>query len=120
MIIYVRDTLFCKQRPDLEIQGLECTWVEIQIKSKKVLVGEFYRPPNSSPDYFDFIKESVDRAYNTNLSDIIITDDFNIDISQNNNNKMTDLLLEYNLKQLITEHAFYRNVFFPHRSNPSM
>ena len=56
VIIYVRDTLFCKQRPDLEIQGLESTWVEIQIKSKKVLVGGFYRPPNSSPDYFDLIK----------------------------------------------------------------
>ena len=103
VIIYVRDTLFCKRRPDLEIQGLESTWVEIQIKSKKVLVGGFYRPPNSSPDYFDLIKESVDRAYNTNLADIIITGDFNIDMSQNNNNKMTDLLLEYNLKQLITE-----------------
>ena len=65
--------------------------------------GGFYIPPNSSPDYFDLIKESVDRAYNTNLADIIITGDFNIDMSQNNNNKMTDLLLEYNLNQLITE-----------------
>ena len=35
VIIYVRDTLFCKRRSDLEIQGLESTLVEIQIKSKK-------------------------------------------------------------------------------------
>ena len=33
VIIYIRDTLFCKRRPDLEIQGLESTWVDIQIKS---------------------------------------------------------------------------------------
>ena len=103
VIIYVRDTLFYKQRPDLEILSLESTWIEIQIKSKKVLVGGFYKPPNNSPDYFDLIKESVDRAYNINLADIIISGDFNIDTSQNNNNKMIDLLLEYNLKQLITE-----------------
>ncbi|MCG7879157.1 MAG: reverse transcriptase domain-containing protein, partial [Candidatus Thiodiazotropha endolucinida] len=79
------------------------TWVEIQVKSKRILVGGFYRPPNSSPEYFNLIKESIDRAYNTNLSDIIITGDFNIDMTLNNNPKMKDLMLEYNLKQIITE-----------------
>ena len=103
VIIYVRDTLFCKRRPDLEIQGLESTLVEIQNKSKKVLVGGFYRPPICSPYYFDLIKESVDRAYNSNTADIIIIGDFNIYLSKNNNNKKIDLLLEYNLKQIITE-----------------
>ena len=78
VIIYVRDTLFCKRRPDLKIQGLESTWV-------------------------DLIKESVDRAYNSNTADIIIIGDFNIYLSKSNNNKMIDLLLEYNLKQIITE-----------------
>ena len=39
--IYARDTLLCKRRKDLEINGLELVWVEVSIKSKKVLVGGF-------------------------------------------------------------------------------
>ena len=36
--VYVRDTLTCRRRPDLEIRGLEAVWVEIKTKSKKVLI----------------------------------------------------------------------------------
>ena len=71
-IVYVRDTLSCKRRIDLKIQDIECFCVELQVKSKRVLLYEFYRPPNSNSDYFYLIKESVDRACNTNMTDIII------------------------------------------------
>ena len=71
VIVYVRDTLSCKRRIDLEAQYLESVLVELQVKSKKVLLGGFYRPPNSNSNYFNLIKESVDRAC------IIITGDFN-------------------------------------------
>ena len=47
--------------------------------------------------------ESIDRAYNTNIYDIIITGDFNYNMLFNNKNKITDLLLQFNLTQLITE-----------------
>ena len=42
VIVYVRDTISSKRRSDLEIRGLEATWVEIQVRSKKVLIGGFY------------------------------------------------------------------------------
>ncbi|MEW8544385.1 MAG: reverse transcriptase family protein [Candidatus Thiodiazotropha sp.] len=103
VIIYVRDSFLCKRRPDLEIQGLEAVWIEIRVKSKNILIGGFYRPPNSNAAYFELINESIDRAYNTNILDIIILGDFNFNMSLNNNNKMTDLLLDFNLKQLINE-----------------
>ncbi|MEW8544911.1 MAG: reverse transcriptase family protein [Candidatus Thiodiazotropha sp.] len=101
--IYVRETFSCKRRPDLEMRGLEAVWVEIQIKSRKILVGGFYRPPNSNIAYFDRIKESIDRAYNTGLIDIYILGDFNSNMYIANNNKMRDLIQEFNLKQLINE-----------------
>ena len=38
VVVYVRDTLICRRRPDLEIRGLEEDWVE-KTKSKKILIG---------------------------------------------------------------------------------
>ena len=49
------------------------------------------------------MKESIDRACNTSISDIIITGDFNFNMAQNALNKMSELILEYNLTQLISE-----------------
>ena len=51
VVIYVRDTFLCKRRCDLELRGLEAVWVEIQVKSKLILVGGFYRPPYSINNY---------------------------------------------------------------------
>ena len=58
-------------------------WVEITVRSKLILVGGFYRPPNSKNDFFDCILESIDRAYNTNIMDMIVTGDFNLDMLGN-------------------------------------
>ncbi|MEW8545280.1 MAG: reverse transcriptase family protein, partial [Candidatus Thiodiazotropha sp.] len=103
VIIYVRDSLKYKRRSDLEVRGLEVVWVEIQVKCKKVLIGGFYRPPNSNTDYFNLLSESIDRAINTNIVDIIITGDFNYNMLSNENNKMIDLMNQYSLKLIIKE-----------------
>lgn len=87
----------------MEVRGLEAVWVEIQVKSKRVLIGGFYRPPNSNTDYFNLLTESIDRAYNTNIVDIIITGDFNYNMLPNDSNKMTGLIKQYNLKLIINE-----------------
>ena len=47
--------------------------------------------------------ESIDRAYNINIHDIILIGDFNYNMLSNNKNKMTGLILQYNLTQLITD-----------------
>ena len=103
VVIYVRDTLSCKRRNVIEINGLDAVWNEVTIKSKKVLVGGIYRPPNSNSDYFNLILENIDRAHNTNIPDIIITGDFNYNMLSNNNNKIKDLLQQFNLTQLIMD-----------------
>ena len=107
VIIYVRDTLTCKRRTDLELQNLEAVWIEIVVKTKKILIGGFYRAPNSNADYFTLLDESIDRAHNTNIPDIVVTGDFNFNMHSNNNNKMKDLIQNYNLKQLIQEDTHF-------------
>ena len=102
VIAYVRDTLSCKRRVDLEVQGVEGVLLELTIKSKRILVGGFYRSPNSSLEYFNLLKESIDRACSTNIIDIIITGDFNRNM-KNANKKMTEITHEFNLTQLISE-----------------
>ena len=47
VIIYVRDSYYCKRRNYLEIINLEAVWVEVHIKNKTILVGGFYRLPNA-------------------------------------------------------------------------
>ena len=63
---------------------------------------EFYGPPNSNTDNFNLIKESIDRACNTNAINIIITGDFNFDISKPQN-IISDPTHQFNLSQLIVE-----------------
>ena len=67
------------------------------MKCKRILVGGFYKPLNSSPDYFELLKESIDRACNTDIIDIIITGDFNCNMAQSIPNKMREFMSEYNL-----------------------
>ena len=46
--VYVYDNIFSKRRHDLELPNLECVWIEINMCNKKLLIGTFHRPPNSS------------------------------------------------------------------------
>ncbi|WAR18687.1 hypothetical protein MAR_000525, partial [Mya arenaria] len=37
------------RRQDLEVLGIECIWIKLALKSNlKMLVGLFYRPPNTT------------------------------------------------------------------------
>ncbi|MCG8113232.1 MAG: reverse transcriptase domain-containing protein, partial [Candidatus Thiodiazotropha taylori] len=107
VLAYVRETITCKRRYDLEINGLEAIWLELLVKSKKLLIAGIYRPPNSNFAYMDLIKESVDRAYNTNIVDIFILGDFNYNMALNRENKITELMYEFNLSQLITDSTHF-------------
>ena len=95
--------LTCKRRADLEIHGLEAVWLELQVQSKQILVGGFYRPPNIGAEYFNLVVESIDRAHNTNITNLIILGDFNYNMMTNDNNKVRDTMLLYNLSQVIKD-----------------
>ena len=52
VVIYDKDPFYCKRRTDIEILGVEAVWVELKVKSKTVLIGGFYRAPNSKRGLF--------------------------------------------------------------------
>lgn len=102
--IYVKDNLACKRRPDLEIQDLECVWLQARSHGHNILVAGIYRPPNAGPNYWTLIQESIDRARNTNINDIVILGDLNNDLLIPQRCKhLKDVISNFNLKQLIEE-----------------
>ena len=106
VVVFVKDHINGKHRPDLQIENLECIWLEIKIKNKKYLYGTFYIPPNSNLQTWDELDQSIDLALN-NTHDIIITGDFNINqLSDNHRNKISSLLTQYSFQQLITEPTY--------------
>ena len=104
IVVYVKDNISCKRRLDLEIDRIECIWLEISLKSKSVLLGLFYRPPNTPASVLDDIETSIDLAFDTNISNIIITGDFNLNyLIESSRRKIMSVFQPYNLKQLIQE-----------------
>ena len=41
VIVYVKDTIPCKRREDLEIEGLESIWLELKLKNKVTILAYF-------------------------------------------------------------------------------
>ena len=69
ILVYVKDGIPCKRRTDLELIAIECIWVEVNVRNKRVLVGTFYRPPNMLPLILSDIENSIGLAVDTGISD---------------------------------------------------
>ena len=80
ILVYVKDGVPCKRRTDLELINIECIWVEVKVRNKRVLVGTFYRPPNSLPLILSDIENSIGLAVDTGILDIVILGDFNLKV----------------------------------------
>ncbi|XP_053406441.1 uncharacterized protein LOC123527061 [Mercenaria mercenaria] len=100
--IYVRSGLYATRRLDLEILGLETLWIELTLRNKKLLVGGFYRPPDSNNEYWTLLEESIDRAH-FHSNNVAITGDFNINVLNDQSNKISRLMSSYSSVQLISE-----------------
>lgn len=69
----------CTPREDSDINGIGCIWAEVTFDRKPTLLnGLFYRPPDSSTVSGGLTELSVDIAFDTNTSNIIITGVFNL------------------------------------------
>ena len=97
--VYIKNDIQCIRRTDLEILNIECVWIEIRLQGKRLLVGSYYRPPNSDNAVLTNIENSIDLAVDTEISDIIILGDFNLDINKPNaSNKINNMCQQYNLQ----------------------
>lgn len=71
---------------------------------KKILIGTFYRPPNSTNEILTSIENSIGLAVDTNIQDILITGNLNLDVlTQNSNRKVSDICLYFGLSNIIME-----------------
>ena len=79
-----RDYIYSCRRKAIELPNIECVWVEVIVQGRKQLIGTFYRPPNSSNAVMTSIEDSIGQAFDTNIQNILITGDFNLDILKDN------------------------------------
>jgi hypothetical protein len=100
--IYVRNNLYCKPRPDLQVQDLEAVWVETKLNQESLLIGSFYRPPNSRVNYWEYVNDSIRKANYTELK-FIILGDFNTDWLDNPSQHLLDIIDLHQLHQIINE-----------------
>ena len=102
--IYIRNNLTFVRRIDLETDDVECTciWVEIKCKHRQpVLMSSIYRPPSSSVEFIGKLSDIIDRA-SSECKEIIVTGDFNFDVSEANNSGTSEPLIScFNLFQMM-------------------
>lgn len=105
VIVYLKDSLLYKLWMDHEPRNIECILVEvIPSHSKHVLFGVFYRLPNTDAHYTTQTEHSLHLALDTNITDIIVTSDFNF--NPNNATRARTLFSiyqQFNLKPFIDE-----------------
>ena len=104
--IYIRNNMFCKERPDLSVNGVESVWAETRLGQEVLLIGCFYRPPSSRVFYWDLIDESIKKAMATPHK-FIIMGDFNSDYinNPNDNKHLANIIKLNNLIQPVTEYT---------------
>ena len=109
--VYVNESLTHHRRFDLEEDSIECVWVEVLFnKSKPVLVGNLYRPPDSSkylPDDFNDKFDSMLAKVCCEDKETLLLGDFNCDYGKQNNNRP--------LKNIISSYGFCQQVDSPTR-----
>lgn len=80
--LYIRDSIAFNPRPDLVVDGLEATWVELLLpKTKGILICAIYRPPADST-FVPRLEESLSRIGIG--TEFYILGDINIDFTQDN------------------------------------
>lgn len=78
--IYVRADIGFNRRTDLDHDKIEAVFVDILLpKSKPVIVGACYRPPNQN-NFYEILEEMCSNCSDLINSEVIITGDFNSDI----------------------------------------
>ena len=112
--VYIKSEIPCIRRHDLEILNLECVWIEIRLPSKRLLIGKFYRPPNSDNTVLNNIENSIDLARDTDIPEIIILGDFNLDMNKAvSSGKINNICRQYDLHQIINEHTHFTSDHLP-------
>ena len=104
LLVYVKNEVSCKRRPDLENEQLECIWLEVKPKkSKSFLVGQVYRPPNSSIVWNETFEDCLENALKEE-KEMYILGDMNRDLLNEQIKRLwTEYMEPFGLTQLVSE-----------------
>ena len=102
--MFVRDSIAFNSRPDLTVDGLEATWIELLLpQSKGILICAAYRPPNDS-GFLSKFELSLSRIVPG--TEFYILGDINIDYYQGRSpllSRYKEVLDFFGCDQLVTE-----------------
>lgn len=103
-VIYVKQSIHCVRRHDIESVDIETMILEIRLnKQKSFILGYVYRPPSANNDWFDCIDVLLDRISAEDKELILLGDfNFNLLLPDSSNKKWLDIVNTNNLTQLIT------------------
>ena len=78
--MFIKDDIAFNTRPDLEVDGLEATWVELLLpKTKRILVCGCYRPPSDNT-FLSKMEQSLSKLGSG--VEFYFLGDINIDLSK--------------------------------------
>ncbi|XP_060799413.1 uncharacterized protein LOC132901016 [Neoarius graeffei] len=107
VVVYIRNNIAFNVRPDMMDNDLEAVWVNILLpKTKAILLGACYRPPDVN-NFYNILEEVCLNAEGFVDSEVIITGDFNTNVSTSKANSLVNSLKYFcsmfDLHQMITE-----------------
>ena len=104
LLVYVKEGICCTRRTDLEHESLECLWLVIKpVKSKSFLVGNIYRPPNSTVQWNTIFEDCIENVLRED-KEIYLMGDINKDLLNSQiKNVWTEYIISFGLTQLVSE-----------------
>ncbi|MCG8047471.1 MAG: reverse transcriptase domain-containing protein, partial [Candidatus Thiodiazotropha endolucinida] len=103
LVLYHRNSLRCRRRPELEVSNIETLWSELNLpNTRPILICSVYRPPNAQAVWVELFEEELSIAQATGL-EMVLMGDFNIDYRSNVNQKWLSMVQLFDLSQLVTE-----------------
>ena len=105
--MYIRNDIAHDVRSDLSHNELEALWVNILLpKTKPILVGVCYRPPNQN-NFYSYLEDMCSNANGFLNNEVIITGDFNTNVSSVKSNSLLSALRAFSsffdLQQIICQ-----------------
>jgi len=109
IIVYVKSDIFVFERRDLEVNDVECLWLELKIKSRRLLFGTFYRPPSSCAAVLDNTNTLITLAFDTDIKTLLLLEtDFNHDMKKAvSRQKIDSLYMPFSMSPIIRDSTHF-------------
>ena len=104
LIVYVKNTVRCVRRNDLEQDDIECMFIEIfPPNSRSFIIGNIYRHPNENIYWNEIFETQIEKVLEAD-KELYLLGDFNRDLlNENIKRPWIEYMDQFGLFQLVTE-----------------